>query len=492
MSTLSQLLPDCPLPAALRDRPVPALRLDSRAVQRGDLFLAVPGHQTDGRRFIDAAVRAGAATVLEEGDTFAVRASDPVAHLVVPDLRRQVGVLAARFYDQPGRRLKVIGVTGTNGKTSITWFLRDALDALGFHCGLMGTLGVGLKGRERGTGHTTPDPIGLQQGLRDLYQDGADAVAMEVSSHALDQHRLGDTPIRAAVFSNLSRDHLDYHGDMDSYLLAKVALFTRPNLSQAVINDDDPASQTLLTRLNDGVRCITFGARPGATVRCVACQPHPRGMDLRFTVGGEAVNVSVPLFGAFNRSNLMAVAGVLHGFGVTPERLQSALAAVTPVPGRMQPILEPGKPTVIVDYAHTPDGLEKALAAVREHFQGRLHCVVGCGGDRDTGKRPLMAAVAEAGADRVILTSDNPRSEDPQAILDAMLAGARAPAAMDTRVDRREAVRRAVTGAEAGDVVLVAGKGHEDYQEIQGERLPLDDRELAREALALWGRGGAS
>ena len=490
MSTLSQLLPDYPLPAALGDLPVPALRLDSRAVRPGDLFVAVPGHQADGRRFIDAALRAGAAIVLEQGDTFMVRASQPVAHLVIPDLRRQVGVLAARFYEQPGQRLKVIGVTGTNGKTSITWFLRDALDALGFHCGLMGTLGVGLKGHERSTGHTTPDPISLQQGLRDLCLDGADAVAMEVSSHALDQHRLGDTPIRAAVFSNLSRDHLDYHGDMDSYLLAKVALFTRPNLAQAVINGDDPASQALLARLNDGVRCITFGGQPGATVRCVACLPHPDGMDLRLTVGGEAVNVSVPLFGTFNRSNLMAVAGVLHGFGIDPQQLQMALGAVTPVPGRMQPILEAGKPTVIVDYAHTPDGLEKALAAVREHFSGRLHCVVGCGGDRDTGKRPLMAAVAEAGADRLMLTSDNPRGEDPQAILDAMLAGVRDPARVDTRVDRREAVRRAVIGAEAGDVVLVAGKGHEDYQEIQGERIPLDDRELARDALALWSDQG--
>ncbi len=493
MITLRDLLPDLPLPAALRDLTVPALRLDSRAVERGDLFLAVPGHQADGRRFIDAAIRAGAAVVLEEGDVFAVHGQEPVARIVVPDLRRQVGDLAARFYGQPGRQLKVIGVTGTNGKTSITWFLRDALDALGYHCGLMGTLGLGLKGAEIATGHTTPDPITLQRGLRDLCDAGADTVAMEVSSHALDQHRLGDTPVWAAVFSNLSRDHLDYHGDMDSYLLAKVALFTRPDLREAVINGDDPSAPVLLSRLNDGVRCIIFGGQAGATVRCVAEQPHEAGMDLRLTVGGEAINVSVPLFGAFNRSNLMAVAGVLHGLGVAPERLGTALNAITPVPGRMQPVREPGKPTVIVDYAHTPDGLEKALAAVREHVPGRLHCVVGCGGDRDSGKRPLMAAAAEAGADRLILTSDNPRGEDPQAIVDAMLQGAANPSAVAVELDRRAAVNRAVAGAGPGDVVLVAGKGHEDYQEVRGQRQPLDDRVLAREALAAWaGQGGAA
>ena len=493
MITLRDLLPDLPLPAAMQALTVPALRLDSRAVERGDLFLAVPGHQVDGRQFIDAAIRAGAAIVLEEGDTFGVSGQEPVVRIVVPELRRRVGELAASFYGKPGQQLKVIGVTGTNGKTSITWFLRDALDALGYHCGLMGTLGLGLKGKEIATGHTTPDPITLQRGLRELCDAGADTVAMEVSSHALDQHRLGDTPVYAAVFSNLSRDHLDYHGDMDSYLLAKVALFTRPDLREAVINGDDPSAPVLLSRLNDGVRCIIYGAQEGATVRCVAAQPHQTGMDLRLTVGGEAINVSVPLFGAFNCGNLMAVAGVLHGLGVEPEQLGAALNAITPVPGRMQPVCEPGKPTVIVDYAHTPDGLEKALAAVREHFSGQLHCVVGCGGERDTGKRPLMAAAAEAGADRLILTSDNPRGEDPQAIVDAMLKGTSNPSAVVLELDRRTAVNQAVAAAAPGDVVMVAGKGHEDYQEVHGERLPMDDRIMAREALAAWtGQGGAA
>jgi UDP-N-acetylmuramoyl-L-alanyl-D-glutamate--2,6-diaminopimelate ligase len=424
--------------------------------------------------------------MVEEGDTFAVHPHAGAARITVPELRRQVGVLAARYFGEPGRRLKVIGVTGTNGKTSITWFLRDALNALGHACGLIGTLGVGLKGHEDSTGHTTPDPITLQKALRALCDAGADSVAMEVSSHALDQHRLGSTPVRIAVFSNLSRDHLDYHGDMDSYLLAKVALFTRPELQEAVINSDDAAAPVLLGRLNDGVRCITYGAQAGATVRCVAWQPHPDGMDLRLTVGGEAVNVTLPLFGAFNLSNVMAVAGVLHGSGVEPRALAGALAAITPVPGRMEPVRAAGKPTVIVDYAHTPDGLEKALAAAREHFPGRLHCVVGCGGDRDTGKRPLMAAAAERGADRVLFTSDNPRGEHPDVIIEQMRAGLDDPGAVQVETDRRRAVALAVSQAGADDVVLVAGKGHEDYQEVAGERHPMDDRDLAREALAAW------
>lgn len=490
MMRLQQLLPDQNLPAALADLPIPALRLDSRAVAAGDLFLAVPGHRTDGRQFIDAAIRAGAAVVLEEGETFRVAMRGNVACIIVPELRRRVGHIAARFFEQPGERLRVIGVTGTNGKTSITWFLRDALNALDHACGLIGTLGVGLKGRELDTGHTTPDPITLQRALRALADDGADCVAMEVSSHALDQHRLGDTPVSVAVFSNLSRDHLDYHGDMQNYLAAKAALFTRTGLKLAVINGDDGAAPVLLARLNDGVRCILFGDQSGATVRCTGYRAHEQGMDLTLAVCGGAVTASLPLFGRFNLSNVMAVAGVLHGLTGDPAAVRRGLAAVTPVPGRMEPVREAGKPTVVVDYAHTPDGLEKALTAVRDHFPGRLYCVVGCGGDRDAGKRPLMAAVAERLADRLIFTSDNPRSEDPESIIDQMVAGLARADGVERIPERGAAVARAVAAAEPGDVVLLAGKGHETYQEVAGHRYPMDDRALARAALARW--GGAS
>lgn len=491
MMPLQKLLPECRLPAPVAALPVPALRLDSRAVGAGDLFLAVPGHNMDGRRFIDAAITAGAAVVLEEGDLFHLHQRGGAICIAIPDLRRLVGEIAARFFGEPGTHLRVIGVTGTNGKTSITWFLRDALNALGHACGLMGTLGVGLKGRELDTGHTTPDPITLQRGLRALLDDGADHVAMEVSSHALDQHRLGDTPVSVSVFSNLSRDHLDYHGDMDTYLAAKAALFTRPELKLAVINGDDEAAPVLLARLNDGVRCITFGEQSGATVRCLEYRPHEHGMDLTLSVGGERVAASLPLFGRFNLSNVMAVAGVLHGLACAlrgdQERVGQGLAAITAVPGRMEPVREAGKPTVLVDYAHTPDGLEKALGAVRDHFPGRLHCVVGCGGDRDTGKRPLMAAVAERLADRLIFTSDNPRGENPDAIIDAMMGGLAHPERVERITERGAAVARAVAGAEPGDVVLLAGKGHETYQDVAGHRYPMDDRQLAHAALARWG-----
>jgi UDP-N-acetylmuramoyl-L-alanyl-D-glutamate--2,6-diaminopimelate ligase len=490
MIALRQLLPDHPLPEHLQQCPVAQLRLDSRAVRRGDLFLAVPGHRADGRRFIDAAIQAGASAVLEEGERFSLYRRDGVDCIVVPELRRLLGVLAARFYGEPARQLRVIGVTGTNGKTSITWFLRDALDTLGQACGLIGTLGVGLKGRETTTGHTTPDPITLQRALRALCDAGADSVAMEVSSHALDQHRLGDTPVTVAVFSNLSRDHLDYHGDMDAYLAAKIALFTRAELKQAVINSDDDAAPMLLARLNDGVRCITFGEQSGATVRCLAFRPDQHGMEITLSVGGSTLTVTLPLFGRFNLSNIMAVAGVLHGLVCDPDLLARGLAGLTPVPGRMEPVREPGKPTVLVDYAHTPDGLEKALAAARDHFPGRLHCVIGCGGDRDTGKRPLMGAVAERGADRVIFTSDNPRGEEPAAIIEQMLAGVTKPERVLSIADRASAIGRALAEAHPGDVVLLAGKGHEDYQEVAGQRYPLDDRLLARQALSDW--GGAS
>lgn len=488
MITLGQLLTDLALPADLAGLPVMALRLDSRAVRPGDVFLAVPGFRADGRSYIGAAVEAGAAAILQEGDAFTVDQSGAVPRIGIPGLGRGIGTLAARFYGCPADQLQIVGVTGTNGKTSITWFLRDALDAVGHRCGLVGTLGVGLKGDEADTGHTTPDPITLQSALHGLREKGADYVAMEVSSHALDQGRLGDTRVSCAVFSNLSRDHLDYHGSMDAYLNAKRSLFTRPGLAMAVINTDDDAASTLVASLDDGVRCVTFGSADGATVRCLEHRALPEGMEMVLSVGGEPLSLRLPLYGDFNLSNVMAVAGVLHGLGWSNEALGQGLGALTPVPGRMESLCQPGQPVVVVDYAHTPDGLEKALSGVRGHFPGRLWCVVGCGGDRDTGKRPLTGAVAERLADRVVLTSDNPRNEAPEGIIGQIRGGMNRPQDALCLSDRPEAVARAIAEAEAGDVVLIAGKGHERYQEVAGHRYPMDDRALARAALAR--RGG--
>ncbi|MDX1803708.1 MAG: UDP-N-acetylmuramoyl-L-alanyl-D-glutamate--2,6-diaminopimelate ligase [Alcanivorax sp.] len=489
MMTLQQLLPQMRLPVELAHCAISGLQLDSRRVGRGDTFLAVPGIRSDGRHFVAQAIAAGAALVLCEAEEEGLQWRDGVPCLQLPGLTARVGELAARWYGEPSGAMQVIGVTGTNGKTSISWFLRDAFNALGHRCALVGTLGLGLKGEEQETGHTTPDPLTLQAGLARVRDAGADVVAMEVSSHALDQGRLGETQVRAAVFSNLSRDHLDYHGDMERYLAAKSALFTRPGVQLAVINTDDNAASTLIGRLDDGVRCVTFGSQPGATVRCTQYQCHDHGLAASLNVGGAIIELELPLFGHFTVSNIMAVAGVLHGLGVPSEALGQALMAVTPVPGRMEPVRVAGGPTVIVDYAHTPDGLEKALQACREHFAGQLYCIVGCGGDRDTGKRPQMAAVAERLADELELTSDNPRSEEPQAIIDDMLAGIREPDRVHCQVDRRQAIFDTVQRAAPGDVILLAGKGHENYQEIAGVRYDSDDRQLAQQALKA--RGGA-
>ena len=490
MMRLQQLLPEHNLPAQVAGLAISGLQLDSRRLQSGEAFVAVPGVTSDGRHFISQAISAGAAVVLADAETFSVDLQETVPRVNLPGLARGVADLAARWFGEPASRLRITGVTGTNGKTSITWFLRDALDALGHRCALVGTLGLGLKGQEQTTGHTTPDPITLQAGLAAVRDAGADTVAMEISSHALDQNRLGGTLVSTAVFSNLSRDHLDYHGDMESYLAAKAMLFTRKGVQLAVINCDDPAAQTLIACLPNGVRCVTFGSQQGATVRCESLQYTAEGITAELFVGGTVVSLSLPLFGHFNLSNVMAVAAILHGQSVAADVLGGALASITPVPGRMEPVQADGCPTVIVDYAHTPDGLEKALQACRDHFPGRLFCVIGCGGDRDAGKRPQMAAVAETFADSVVLTSDNPRSEDPQTIIDQMRAGLTDAQAVHENVDRAAAVQETVQRAQPGDVILLAGKGHEDYQEINGVRYPSDDRDLARQALTA--RGGAS
>ena len=490
MMRLQQLLPEHNLPAQVAGLAISGLQLDSRRLQSGEAFVAVPGVTSDGRHFISHAISAGAAVVLADAETFSVDLQETVPRVNLPGLARGVADLAARWFGEPASRLRITGVTGTNGKTSITWFLRDALNALGHRCALVGTLGLGLKGQEQATGHTTPDPITPQAGLAAVRDAGADTVAMEISSHALDQNRLGGTLVSTAVFSNLSRDHLDYHGDMESYLAAKAMLFTRKGVQLAVINCDDPAAQTLIACLPNGVRCVTFGSQQGATVRCESLQYTAEGITAELFVGGTVVSLSLPLFGHFNLSNVMAVAAILHGQGTPAGALSGALAAITPVPGRMEPLHADGCPTVIVDYAHTPDGLEKALQACRDHFPGRLFCVIGCGGDRDAGKRPQMAAVAETFADSVVLTSDNPRSEDPQTIIDQMRAGLTDAQAVHENVDRAAAVQETVHRAQPGDVILLAGKGHEDYQEINGVRYPSDDRDLARQALTA--RGGAS
>lgn len=480
--SLQALLPDQVLPAAAAACQVSGLTLDSRSVMPGDLFIALAGDRVDGRKFMDAAIHAGAVAVLAEAAHFSVAEIAGAVVIGVPDLRAHVGDIAGRFFGEPARALQVVAVTGTNGKTSATWFLRDALNAAGRQCALVGTLGMQFAGDTIETGHTTPDAITLHRGFAQFRAAGANMVAMEASSHALEQKRLSGVDVAVAVFTNLSRDHLDYHGDMDSYFAAKARLFSRDELAVAVINTADTWGERLAAKIPGRVRLVSF-AGANAEVTCRHWQAQEGGMHCGLRIAGTDIECTVPLYGHFNVENLLAVAAVLHGLGVPAGQIGEALQNVTPVPGRMQPVGQEAV-RVLVDYAHTPDALEKALRAAREHFSGRLWCVFGCGGNRDAGKRPQMAAVAEQYADRLVLTSDNPRYEEPQAILADMLSGLRNTDAVDIQIDRRKAIALAITQAAEGDLVLIAGKGHERWQEVRGEKIPQDDVQLALDALA--------
>ncbi len=478
---LSTLLPDQPLPAAVAARLVSGLSQDSRRLQPGEVFIAVPGVQGDGRQYIDAALHAGAHAVLTESGHASLAELAGVPIIGVPGLHKRVGEIAAHFYGEPAKGLEFIAVTGTNGKTSTSWFLRDALAFLGRRVGLVGTFGMQCHGVDIETGHTTPDAISLHAGLAQFRAQQVEVVSMEASSHALHQHRLDGVPISTAIFTNLSRDHLDYHGDMDSYFAAKAKLFLRPELQLAVINTADSRGEQLRKKIADRARVLSYAAND-ADIYSADWRADATGMTFTLCLPEAQVTCSVPVYGRFNLENLLAVAAVLHGWNYDADDIAAALAHITPVPGRMQRIGTQG-PRVLVDYAHTPDGLEKALAAVRDHFSGRLICVVGCGGNRDAGKRPQMAALAEQLADMLVITSDNPRHEAPQAIVADMLGGIRDANAVSVQIDRRLAIEQAVADAGADDVVLIAGKGHETYQEIGAEKLPFDDRVVAAQAL---------
>jgi UDP-N-acetylmuramoyl-L-alanyl-D-glutamate--2,6-diaminopimelate ligase len=463
----------------VQDPEIRGLTIDSRAVETGFLFLAVPGARTDGRRFITGALARGAAAVLYEAD-----GAEPDTHGVpaigVPRLREHIGHLADRFYGSPSRRLKVIGVTGTNGKTTTTQLIAQALDRADRRCGLIGTLGSGFPGTLDPSLHTTPDAVSVQQLLAGFAEAGASAVCMEVSSHALDQARVSGVVFDVAVFTNLTRDHLDYHGDMDAYAAAKARLFDFPHLEAAVINADDRFGQALIERSRARIRVIGFGLESGE-IRAHSVVPSADGLAMRVSTPHGEVALKSPLLGRFNAANLLAVLAVLLVVGMPLAEAALAVAQARPVAGRMERFGGDDQPLVVVDYAHTPDALDKALRALREHTRGKLVCVFGCGGDRDRGKRPLMGAIAERLADVVILTNDNPRHEDPQAILTEIAGGMRTTPSIVP--DRVHAIRAALAESGPGDIVLVAGKGHEDYQQIGDRRLPYNDRDTVRDLL---------
>jgi UDP-N-acetylmuramoyl-L-alanyl-D-glutamate--2,6-diaminopimelate ligase len=493
------------------------LRTDSRAVQPGDGFIAWPGYAHDGRRFVAAALAQGAATCLVEEAGVGEFAFEDARIATLSSMKAAAGQIAAGFFDDPSGRLSVIATTGTNGKTSTAWWTAQTLNLLGRRAGFVGTLGVGvppLPGAPiaqdavaasdwaiRPTGLTTPDPVLLQAAFRRMADAGFAACAIEASSIGIVAHRLAGTRIEVALFTNFTRDHLDYHGSMDAYWAAKRLLFGWVGLEAAVVNVDDEAGDLLAGELRRGTLDLwTYSVRADAGARLTATDVGYRAGGLAFTlvetVEGGAVQraeVQSTLIGDYNVSNLLAVLGGLRASGVPLAEAARVGGLVTPVPGRMQRVA-PGaaaQPEVVVDYAHTPDALEKAIAALRPLATargGRLHCVFGCGGDRDATKRPLMGAIAARLADAVVVTSDNPRTEDPAAIVAQIAAGAAADAPVRCIVERRAAIAAALREAAANDVVLVAGKGHEDYQEIGGRRLPFSDLDEARAALALRGR----
>ncbi|GAA0580313.1 UDP-N-acetylmuramoyl-L-alanyl-D-glutamate--2,6-diaminopimelate ligase [Halomonas salifodinae] len=484
---LARLWPECPVSLAPGPR---RLVLDSRTLAAGDVFVALPGVQRDGREHITAALVAGAALVLchqlETGADM-TPPEDPRV-LCLPGLKARQAELGRALFRVPAE-LPLIGVTGTNGKSSVTHYVALLSEALGTPCGMIGTLGFGRPDRLVEGEQTTPGPLALQAQLGALVAQGAKRVAMEVSSHALDQDRLQDTRVQAAAFTNLSRDHLDYHGSMAAYAAAKARLFRRPELELAVVNGDDPLARLMLAGVprQGAVRVLAIGRDAATTLRVLDWWPHARGQRALVAGPEGEFALELPLMGRFNLDNVLLAMALLYGQGEPLAALTEAAQRLTPVPGRMQLLRRPGRPGVVVDYAHTPDALDNALGALRDHLgsEGRLWCLFGCGGDRDPGKRALMGAAAAARADHLVITDDNPRGEAPAAIRAAIREGLAGVA--DGRIHevagRAEAIAWVIAQAAPEDVVLLAGKGHETYQEIAGVKHHFCDREAAEAVL---------
>jgi UDP-N-acetylmuramoyl-L-alanyl-D-glutamate--2,6-diaminopimelate ligase len=478
------------VPAAL-ERPVTGLTSDSRLASEGDLFLALRGLHRHGLDYLPELCRSGVAAIAWEPpyETPLYRSPSTDARqpplFPIEQLGHRVGTIAARFHADPCRDLDLIGITGTDGKTSTAWYLAQALHQADSPCGLLGTLGYGVWNELTETGLTTPDALTIWRWLAALRRRGVRHVAMEVSSHALAQGRADGLGFAVAVLTNLGRDHLDYHGDPVAYAAAKRRLFTDLAPRHAVLNMDDVFGRGLASNL--GTRAIGYGlaTRP-VMLRWVHgrdLQLRPEGLRLRiesFRGSGELVS---RLFGRFNAANLLAALAALLALDMPLDQALERLSRVRHAPGRMERFGGGNRPLAVIDYAHTPQALDQALQALREHGRGRLWCVFGCGGERDPGKRPLMGAIAERWADRVVITDDNPRREDPDAITAQILAGLRQPHRALVERDRATAILRAVGEAGPGDSVLIAGKGHEDYQILGQRRVPLSDREIVQDWL---------
>jgi UDP-N-acetylmuramoyl-L-alanyl-D-glutamate--2,6-diaminopimelate ligase len=480
------------------------LAVDSRTVKRGDIFLAYPGEKTDGRKFIPQAIERGASAVVWEPAGFAWNPEWKTPNLPVSDLKSRAGFIADYLYDHPSQKLWLIGVTGTNGKTSCSHWIVQALAALDRKAAVIGTLGAGFPGEMEFSANTTPDPVLLQAKIAHFLRRGAECVAMEVSSHGIVQGRINGATFAVAMLTNLSRDHLDYHGNMEMYAAAKARLFHWSGLRYAVLNLDDAFGVQLLRNLEGtGIGVIGYGfantasAHPNpGTFRMVwgrNLKASMAGLEFDIEFEAECLKFKTEVLGSFNASNLLGVIATLLASGIAFAEAVRAMQKVQPVAGRMQQIGGEGdEPLIVVDYAHTPDAMEKVLTTLREVVEaglsgkpemgsGRLVCVFGCGGERDPGKRPLMGEVATRLADEAIITSDNPRGEDPDSIIRDIAVGAAANHRIEK--DRAGAIYRAIQGAHKGDVILIAGKGHETWQEAGGKKFPFSDAEVARRAL---------
>lgn len=458
---------------------ITGLALDSRQIKRGDLFFALPGKKTEGRFFIDEALKKGAAFVLVEGKQYNNASYANVVYLT--DLIRHLPKIVSRFYDYPTNNLEIIGVTGTNGKTSCTHFLADALAKLNLRCALIGTLGCGFYEALTMSSLTTPDVLTLYHHFKDFLTKGAKYVAMEVSSHSLDQGRVQDLPFKIGIFTNLTRDHLDYHGNMEAYGRAKRKLFENASLQYAILNADDDFGQKLIKDFSSSKNVLSYGIQKSADIFAEVTQCNREGLRVKITSpwGNDFLNLA--LLGHFNVSNVLAVLGALCLLDIPFTSAISALSQVKTVRGRMQTFRGKTGPLAVVDYAHTPDALFQALKVLREHGKGKLFCLFGCGGDRDKGKRPLMAKIAELYADVVWVTDDNPRMEDHQRIVRDIMQGFSNPDRVVIQHNRLQAIQDLLHLAKDEDCVLIAGKGAETYQEIGKEKISFSDIKVVQE-----------
>lgn len=466
------------------------LALDSRTLQPGNAFIALAGSQQHGLSYLQQAIDNGAAALLfdpQKGGAdllknFAGQLDVPV--IAINSLDKSLGLIASRFYGQPSRHLNIIGITGTNGKTSCSHFLGQLLD----NCGVIGTLGWGSFGQLSKTANTTPDALALQTMLAELAKQHNQTVALEVSSHGLDQGRVNGITFKGAVFTNFSRDHLDYHLTMDAYLQAKLALFAKPELSFVVVNLDDPYSDQVVSTLPAHTMLWGIsqtGRKPpkGESLQAENITHQADGIGFCISWRDHTATVSLPLYGDYNIANALCVLAVALAMAMPFTTAIARLAQLKPIVGRMERFGKPGQPTVFIDYAHTPDALDKALASLRQHNGNALWLVFGCGGNRDTGKRAEMGKIADHRADHIIITDDNPRFENPQAIISDILAGCKMGKAQ-VIADRAQAIAHAISQADAADYVLIAGKGHENYQEINGVYHPFNDRDTVTRCLA--------